>query len=193
MLFSDLYKYANDLPDDVISVKKLAVHIEAHHPDIGEVNFWPVVLDAQISLGHMVYERARSSAYGAAFTVANVRYDKNQNRCWRRFICCKELMHVFDDANERVDSREKFLQLMKELESRPLKDDISAMFSSEMNAEWMALLVLCPKRLRDKWRPTWADKTLSDYDVALKLKVPEAYVFALMDDYYDAALKTLTG
>jgi len=193
MKYSDLYNYANGLETDAISVKDLARRIASSSgTDIGEVNFWPVELDSNISYGHIKYERDRSSAYGEEFRIANIRYDKTLNRCWTRFVCCKELMHVFDTPEERVDTREKFLKLMKELETLPMKPDISPMLASELNAEWMALIVLCPKKLRDRYKPLMADKTMSELDVALKLKIPEATVRSLMSDYYETALASFT-
>jgi hypothetical protein len=141
----------------------------------------------------MKYERARSSPYSEAFTIANIRFEKKQNRCWTRFICCKELMHVFDNEEQCVNSRQKFLHLMTELQQRPMRGDISQMFSSELDAEWMALLVLCPERLRTKWRQQWLEKQVSDYDVALALRIPENFIKPIMGEYHDTALQTLTA
>ncbi|MCW2783327.1 MAG: hypothetical protein JWR35_3776 [Marmoricola sp.] len=92
-------------------------------------------------------------------------------------------MHIFDSADEKVSDRGRFLRLMQEFEVRPMAGDISPMFTSELRAEWMALIILCPKRLRDEVWPLWADKTLSNYDVALKFKIPEDVVESLMSDY----------
>lgn len=163
----------------------------AHHDDVGEVHFWPVDLDPEIAFGHIKYERDRSSPYEDEFTVANIRFDKNLTRCWRRFVCCKELMHVFDSAAERVDTREKFLRLMGEFEAIPISEDVSPMFLSELRAQWMALMVLCPKRLRDKYIIGWRDKSLTDYDLALKIKIPELAIKALMSDHYETGLARL--
>lgn len=193
MKFIDLYNYVADLESPVIAVRDVKQRIIAHHSEIGDIKFWPVDLDPQISLGHILYERERDSPYEQPFTVANVRFDRKQNRCWRRLICCKELMHVFDGPEEKASDRGRFLRLMQEFEVRPMAGDTSPMFSSELRAEWMALLILCPKRLRDATRPQWADKTLSNYDVALKYKIPEDVVESLMSDYYDTALARFTA
>jgi hypothetical protein len=192
MRYSDLYTYAQSLIGDFVPLRDLARKIKADHSGIEEIEFWPVDLDPHISLGHMKYERGRTSPYDAPFTIATIRYDKRANRCWTRFICCKELMHVFDDDAQSVNSREKFLKLMDEWQTRPLEADLSAMFTSEVNAEWMALLILCPLRLRTKWFQQWSDKSVSDYDVALALRIPEAFVKSVMSDYYLEALETLT-
>ena len=68
MKFSDLYNYANSLPDKAIPVEALAARIVAHHPNIGEVNFRGVDLDSKTMLGYMIYERDRSSPYSEEFT-----------------------------------------------------------------------------------------------------------------------------
>ena len=192
MRYADLYQYSNGLAAEAISVRDLADRICEHHGnDIGLVNFWPVELDADISFGHIMFDRDRDSPYEAPFRIANIRYDKSLNRCWTRFVCCKELMHVFDRPEERVDTRERFLTLMSELESLRMKEDMSAMFFSELEAQWMAVIVLCPPRLRDKYKPLLENKTMSEYDIALKLKIPEAVIRNTMSDYYDRAMARL--
>ncbi len=191
MNFAQLYNHVNGLTTDNISVKEVANFVVAHHDDVGEVNFWPVELDPDISLGHIKYERDRSSPYDAEFSIANIRFDKCLNRCWRRFVCCKELMHVFDTADQRVDTRDRFVRLMGEFEAIPIPVDASPMFLSELWAEWKALIVLCPQRLREKYIAGWQNKTLSDFDIALKLKIPETVVSAAMGGYYLNALVRL--
>lgn len=193
MLYSDLYNFANSTDGDFVPVQSLKREIERNHGEVERVDFWRCELDPNISLGHMVFERDRTSPYDAPFTVASIRFDKRQNRCWSRYICCKELMHVFDNVQESVSTRERFFQLMSELEAKVMKGDMSEMFSSELTAEWMALLVLCPKRLRDFWKPQFDDRKVSNYDVALSLRIPEMTVKAVMHEYYNTALKNLVG
>jgi len=121
MKFQDLYNFANGLAAPVVPLKALTERIVADHGEVEAVNFYPVDIDPDILLGYIEYERERTSAYDAAFTVANIRYSRALNRCWRRFVCCKELMHVFDSEDERVNTRSRFIQLMSEFESVPLK------------------------------------------------------------------------
>ena len=172
-------------------MRDVANRIVAHHAQIGEINFYAVELDGDISLGHMKYERDRSSPYDDEFTVANIRFDKTLNRCGRRYVSCKEMMHIFDTADEAVSSRERFIQLLNEFETLPMPKDISPMYLSELNAEWKALLILCPKRLRDKYRGGWEANEVgySDLDIALKLKIPENLIRSIMSPYYETALQ----
>lgn len=193
MKFVDLYKYIDGLNGEVIAIRDIRRFIIVNHPDIGEIKFWPVDLDPQVALGYIRYDRDRDSPYSEPFRVANVRFDRQQNRCWRRLICGKELMHIFDEAAEQVSDRGRFLRLMQEFEVRPMAGDESPMFNSEIRAEWMALIILCPKRLRDAVRPLWLNKTLTSLEVALKFKIPEDTIESLMSDYYDTALQRLIG
>lgn len=191
MLFKQLYDFANGQPGPSVSVKALADFVSAHHDDIGEVHFYPVDIERNISLGHILYENDRSSAYGAEFRIASIRYAHDLNRCWRRFVICKELMHAFDTDEEKADTSEKFVQLLKDLENPPPQSQMSAMYTSEFDALWKALAVLCPATLREKLKADWEAKVLSDYDVALSFRIPESYVAAAMGPRMDAVLAEL--
>lgn len=193
MQFSDLYNFSRSVEGALISVRRLADYVQANHPDIGEVNFWPVTLAEEITRGYVVYDYDRSSAYGDEYKILGIRYSNQLNRCWRRFVICKELMHAYDTEAQRTNSRDKYEILMRQLESLPRSDDFSEMLESEYDAEWMALLVLCPKPTRDQLKTRWLAKELTDLDVALEIRVPEAVVSSLMSDYYDAVHADLIG
>jgi hypothetical protein len=101
-------------------------------------------------------------------------------------------MHVFDSADEKTNCPEKFIQLLNELES-PLPSDLSSpMFRSETRTMWMALAVLCPEPVRQYFKPKWDASEMSDYEIALKLKIPEGLIKSIMSDSFDAILATLT-
>ncbi|RZJ16710.1 MAG: hypothetical protein EON91_12050 [Brevundimonas sp.] len=194
MHFSELYEYANGLDEPFVQLDLLVKRIIAHHPHIGDVNYYPVDVNPDIMIAHMLYERDRSSPYEEDFTVANIRYWQGLDHppYWlRRWVCCKELMHVFDTADEKTNTRERFVQLLDELTSNRILEDASPMFASEGEAMWMALAVLCPAKLRAQHRPRWIAREVTDYDVALALKLPEALVPSIMSDYYDVALERL--
>ena len=71
------------------------------------------------------------------------------------------------------------------------------MLLSEYNAEWMALLVLCPQRLRDglaaEYEPPKVLDEAAIATIADTLKIPAVLIRSLMSDYYDRALERLTG
>lgn len=191
MEFADLYRFAAELPGPEVSLKELAKQVQAFHPVIGAVEFWAVDLDQSISLGHMVYDKDRDSPYADEFTVASIRLDRRLNRCWRRFVGCKELMHVFDSPAARADNREKFVTLLRELERKPLIQDMSPMAISEANAYWMAIVVLCPEHIRNKMKQELDTHRMTAFEVATRLRIPEKYIPAIMSEYYDRVLDGL--
>lgn len=193
MIFKDLYDFAEASDSPVVRVKELARRITAHHAEVGEISFTPVILDENTTLGYVVYDFDRSSAYGDEFRIMGVRFSQDLNRCNRRFVCCKEAMHAFDSDAERTNSRERFFTLMRELETNPLPSRQSAMLSSENRAEWMALVILCPKPRRDALKIEFDAKRLTPRQIAEILLLPEWSVQALMGDHYDEAYDELVG
>ena len=69
-------------------------------------------------------------------------------------------------------------ELARELETAPLSADASEMFRSERNALWMALLVLCPERLRIA-HVHGDDSDDNIMRIAQTLKIPFASVRAI--------------
>lgn len=193
MNFIDLYRFANEQTDDSVPVESLRKQVIAHHTTVGDVEFWGCQLDSDVSRGHMVLSLDRSSAYDDAYIVASVRFDADLDKAWRRYVCCKELMHVFDDSFQRVDCREKFLRLMEELENNPIAVNQSEMFKSERDAEWQALLALCPPRLRQMYKPVFDSGELDADAVAARLIVPPVLIRAIMGAQYERTLERLTG
>lgn len=193
MNFTDLYRFVNELELSATPFRSLSDRVVSDHPRIGEVLTYQCALESNFSLGHIKYETDRSSAYGEEYDVAVIRYDLSLNRCWTRIVCTKELMHVFDDSEERSNSPSKFLKLLRELETRPLPDDASEMYRSEYNCEWKAFLVLCPARLRAKHISRYKSDGSNDDEIANSLKIPSSVVSYIMSDYYNRALEVLTG
>lgn len=184
LLFQELYRFAAALGEyPVLLEKRLCPKIiELTGQD--EVLFTPVTLDPQISLGHIKKYRLTTGVYADPKWMIDIRFHKDLNPCWQRYVCCKELMHVFDTEAERTDTREKFERLMAELESPPLAKDASEMFLSENRTKWMAVAALCPRPLRDHFIGPYTAGTMSDYEIALALRVPEGCVKTIMSEYY---------
>ena len=193
MNFTDLYRFANSIPDvPNIGFRALARKIELDHPHVGKIETWACDLDPEVSLGHMEYEIERTSPYDEPFDVAVIRFDRGLNRCWRRLVCTKEAMHIFDGRNARTNSRAKFLRLLSELETAPISSDASDMFKAERNALWMALVVLCPERLRALYLEG-DDSDANILRIANILKIPKGAARAIRSPYYVEVLEKLTG
>lgn len=193
MNFADLYRYVNaDLDARSVPFRALRERVCAFHPHVGGVETVPAPLNPEIAIGYMLYEEDRTSPYEDTFDVALIRYSDQLNRCWRRLVCSKELMHVFDRSVGRTNTRERFMMLLGELETGTLYEDASEMVKSERDALWMALLTLCPERLYK----AYLRRAMSSDEIAAAanaLKIPVQAVRAVMHPYYWTALETLTG
>ncbi|QIF82574.1 hypothetical protein [Brevundimonas sp. 'scallop'] len=196
MSFLHLYKFAEGLaaaskpghpPVEVEAIKKWII-------DAGiatEIEVYAVSIDRDLSPGHVIVRDFREDRHDDADLRADVRIFKGLNTCWVRFVSCKEMMHLFDSDEEAVNERHKFFTLMDELDAPPPPSDQSAMLNSEYDAEWMALLLLAPKPLRDEYRAKLVAEEITVYDVAWKFRIPQLVVRALMSDRYDQRYKIL--
>lgn len=202
MSFLKLYQFAERKAQAALEAGDLARppvevrDIQAEIIEIGmvaEIQIDAVELDQSISKGHIVIEDLREGLHEDAHFVAKIRIDHELNRCWARYVTCKELMHVFDSPEEVVSGPERFRELMDEVDSPRMGGDISAMYISEFSAMWMALLILCPRGARNEWKARLEAGEVTPYQVALRFRIPEAVVPGLMDDYYERAYQRLIG
>jgi hypothetical protein len=191
MSFSKLYEFSAGLRTSPVILEGVldAKVIELTAQD--DIYYVPVDLDPAVSKGHIKQYRESTGVYSEAKWITEIRYFKDLNVCWHRYVCCKELMHVFDTPEERTSSAEKLDQLLGEIESPLPSDRQSPMFQSETRTLWMALAVLCPLPLRDHFQPMWADGTMSEYEIALELRIPEELIQPIMSDRYHGIVQSL--
>lgn len=196
MLFVDLYRRAEALPAPPVGFDFLRDLVVAHHADVGEVRVYATTYQPPNGQAHYkLGEPDRSSGYGEEYQVAEIRYCETlevDDAEWR-FALTKELMHVFDSEEERVDTPEKFRRLLHEIQNEPLERHQSKMYQSELNTRWMALLVLCPKPFRDLYVADYRANKIADFDIAAIFEIPEWAAESLMDDYYDVVYETFVN
>lgn len=125
------------------------------------------------------YERWErpDSVYGEATTVVDVQYSKQLNRCWSRWVACKEMCHSFIDGSDyRVDNAADLDRLvnyllLEEQAQEPL--GTFAPFDSERLALMGALELLAPLKDRKKvvQRRAAGDR-ISDMQIATSFRIP---------------------
>ncbi|MDZ4777775.1 MAG: hypothetical protein SGJ23_13425 [Alphaproteobacteria bacterium] len=151
-------------------------------------SFVAVELDEDISLGHLRPIEDKTLQNGWRFQV---RYSNKLNLCWQRFVQCKEVMHAFDPQEAKANSDARVAQLLEEI-SVPLDSgNQTPVYRSENPTLWMALAVFCPVRFRNKYRLLYEQGHLTPYEVALKARIPEQYVPAMMSERMESAEKAL--
>ena len=134
----------------------------------------------------------RTSAYNEEYLVADISYCASfeDDPPELRFALTKELMHVFDARETWIDTRDKFVKFLKDLQNTPL-DIANGSVNSEHLARWMAILVLCPRPLRESMKAQLANKEKLLPELAENWALPEWLISVAIDDYYDDAFQVL--
>lgn len=109
---------------------------------------------------------------------------------WRRFVYTKELMHCFDEEQEKADTPDK-LDVQIERFKKP-GTEMPPQFAAEIKALWRATAVLCreDKRLQFKAQMVAGETTAEVVGAALS--IPAQYVRILMRDDFEAAIQKVT-
>jgi len=105
---------------------------------------------------------------------------------WRRFILTKELMHVFDEENEKTDTPEKLDHQINQFGDPTAA--VTPQYNAELKALWRALGVLCTVEKRAAYKSQLIEQTISFEVVAAALRLPVLAVRLLMRDDFETLL-----
>lgn len=146
---------------------------------------------AQIS-----FYRGSLGVYAGDGDYARVQYSSSLNFCWERFVLCKEMYHcVLDQKPEnRVTNLGDLLKLAEYL----VDDTISGLapfapHETEQEAEILALETLFPLELRQQHEAAYSEGEITDYQLALRYRIPQEYARLAMYPHYRAAIAQLRG
>ena len=194
MEYVDLYNLAQEIIDKredakkssaIVPVVELKSALVQRVGWISDINFHGIETKPGDPLGHYeCHSDAESRWEEPNAWVVLITYDEKRQIEERRFIWCKELMHIFDTEDGCVKTPQEYRGLLTEIELKPI--DPSPQFLTEIEAKWKELLILCPKKQRDEMKKRVQDKELTDYDVAVHFRIPEAIVVSLFSNYYDS-------
>ncbi|WP_125953944.1 hypothetical protein [Novosphingobium sp. MD-1] len=194
MRFRDFYNHVSGLDGPFVRFEDLRRIVNAYHQGIGRVDVIFVQHpEPNRQAFYRLADNERSSPHDEEFSIAEIVCcdGLREHPRERRYACTKELMHVFDTLEQRADSREKFITLMREIQNKPMPQHESPMFRSELDTRWMAAISLCPKHLRDPFVAAYKAKQIADFDIAETFRIPEWVAPFVMDDYYDVAFEAL--
>jgi hypothetical protein len=191
--FKNLYEQVEAQPTLPVGFEFLRRAIVRELAEIQEVKVWRLTYNPPTGEAHFTLYDDRSSAYEGEYLVADISYCSSleQDPAELLFALSKELMHVFDPAESRIDTKEKFIKFLKDLQNTPL-DQTNGALHAEHRARWMTILVLCPKRLRDELCAEINEGQALRIEVAQRLGLPEWAIEVILDAYYDVAWETLT-
>jgi len=188
MGYKDLYNFSQSL-EPTISRRKLYLKV-CELSGIQVIKTVKTTLDEEITRGF--YLSAANTDHHLVRLMGGhvIVLSRALNYCWERFVYTKELMHVFDDPKEASDTGDAFEAQLDEL-SGPAGPSPSPQYNAEILAFWKALAVLCPESDRKAFREQRRRGQIADYDIALKLRIPERYVPRLFESRYDRILKDI--
>jgi hypothetical protein len=159
------------------------------------IEFYPVDVDPGILKGQISQYICRSRPYAEPERVTEVLYSKHMNDCWRRFVCCKELVHILDDkaastsTSEQIDALTLNLTSPTSMESSDMPKD----YWAERAASLKTLCILAQMDAVDKLKQQYLAGAKTPYDVAVFFRIPEVYVDFLFSQKFKAIEAVFSG
>jgi hypothetical protein len=154
--------------------------------DVFRVSYSPPVREARFTLFD-----ERASQHDEPVYIAEINFcaSLDDSPAILLYALTKELMHVFDPMDTWINTRDKFISFLRDLQNKPLAMENGAI-AVEHRARWMALLCLCPRPIRDYIKDSIAKGSLKE-ELAQELGFPSSFINIVLDDYYDEAYQTL--
>ncbi len=145
-----------------------------------EVEFIGVELNTVILRGKYRLFEWPNGFYGAdPHLLANIYYNIKDEADWQRFVCCKEITHLLDDAAYHTSTREQQVELATKVGLPPhMQDAFNAPIEVNIDfiAEAVATALLFPIACRADFLEAITAKKLRVDDVALIADIPAKYV-----------------
>jgi len=101
---------------------------------------------------------------------------------WDRLVQVKEIMHLFDEDDEMTSSADQLEELLNSL-TAPSRM-MSPQVRTEFEAVYMALACYCPEPARQQFIKDIEAGHTEEYEVALKLRLPQQYVKTLLTPHF---------
>ncbi len=176
-------------PDDLAAeIKKAGIR--------DEINFVEVDIDERILRGALHTHVYTPGVYGEPQVCSDIFYSKGLTRAWRRFVCCKELLHILDNSVSVTATQQDFEALIAGLCTTP---DTANPFDASGLQVWgdrlmiyYATAVIFPLRVREVILDAFGD-TPDIPQVAKWLDVPERVAALVLSDHWPSLYKALLG
>jgi hypothetical protein len=131
--------------------------------------------------------RQRPVLYGEPEDVTLIVYASSEPLAWQRTICCKEMIHIFDDKVERTETLEELDGLIKRLLGPLSVDEVSIydlMAAKDRLALYQAIPLLFPMAARNRALAEVKSGTKAVEQIAEEACLPlELVQLALSEDW----------
>lgn len=169
------FDFLRDLvTSDTSLVQQLDVFRVSYHPPIREARF--TLFDE------------RESRHDEPVYIAEISFcaSLDDSPSYLLYALTKELMHVFDPMDTWINTRDKFINFLRDLQNKPLELK-NGSIAVELKARWMAVLALCPVTIRNYIKDSVAKGSLKE-ELAQELGLPSSMIDIALDEYYEQAL-----
>ena len=150
---------------------------------VDEIRFHRTPMDSAVVQGvHRMYEEMLN---GEHKRVAEIIYSSDLSKERSRIVCCKEILHIFDDDRHTAQSMEVVNSLVEQIIvpfSTGIYGASSNSASSDRLGDYFALLVLLPRDALHEIRPRYEATKLSVEDVARLAQIPVGFARLALSD-----------
>lgn len=166
-----------ELDDVVEAIKKRGVK--------DEIYYFMESFDETILAGALVEEDIPDGE-GGYKRVASINVAKSRPAEDKRLVACKELLHLLDPEDMRINTEEEFEKLISRMGLPPeLQIDVNAdgrkTFMDRVGL-YKALAVLFPYAARELFLPKFKENPDCYTDIAQVVDIPARFVFLVMQD-----------
>jgi hypothetical protein len=180
--FTKLPVYVEDVRDQIV-----ALGIQ------DQIEFQPVDEDPQKFRGMFFRYRTRPSLYADHENHTVIFYNQNVSPNEQNFICCKELMHVFDEMFKACVSSAKELEALLsalfQTDSNP--EDVTVSGVLDIIAEFAALAIMFPDAARETFPIAVKDGRMTSQEVAEALGIPWWDTAKLLSEQWEPFVSVL--
>lgn len=178
----EFFSAGTRLPIDPTDVANKATSLGFHD----EINFVGVEMERPQALKGMFRSYVRpTGVYAEPIVCADIYYDRRLTRDWMRLVCCKEVLHVFDNRHQQTHTRDEVAKLIGDISTGILGGSIEGWGLhglSDKLALFQALAILFPLDAREALLPAFQNKTLTLADLAAAADLPAEFVAVIMHD-----------
>jgi hypothetical protein len=199
MNFSEFYKIVNEQvksqpgsprPVDFEFFRSLVTQDKSL---VEKLDIWRVTYDTPIREARFTLFDERESMHDDPVYFAEICFCASLEADPKQLLYAltKELMHVFDPMDTWINTRDKFISFLKDLQNSPL-NMANGSIGVEHKAKWMAMLTLCPEAVRSYIIDSVSNKKALKGEISQELGLPSALIDIALDEYYLEALRILT-
>jgi hypothetical protein len=124
--------------------------------------------------------------------IVDIMYSKYLSENEARLACCKELLHILDEPDERAKSKQEVETLINQM-SIPPNAGFSLPAANDHSGVIKALVLLVPRDALEELKPLFEAGDLSEGEMAAAFGVPVEYVRLTLIPQWPDICKLLLG